>query len=104
MEEEERKYHEIASKFANSTKSNLFGKPCYKINGKPYVCFFEDCMVFKLSGDSHQEALSLDGSCLFDPGKKNHPMKEWVQVPAHYSEKWPEFTESAYNYLLSLTS
>jgi hypothetical protein len=103
MEEAERKYHEIASEFSNSVKSNLFGKPCYKINGKPFVCFFENCMVFKLSGDVHQEALSLDGSCLFDPAKKNRPMKEWVQVPAHYSEKWYKFAESAYNYLLSLT-
>lgn len=38
-------------------------------------------MVFKLTGGIHQEALSLDGSQLFDPSGKKRRMKEWVQVP-----------------------
>jgi len=37
-------------------------------------------MVFKLTDKIHADALSLDGSELFDPSGKKRPMKEWVQV------------------------
>ena len=77
----------------------MFGKPCFKINKKAFVCFFEDEMVFKLTGDSHSEALSLDGSQLFDPSKKGRAMKEWVQVPFDYKNKWNEFAESAFEFV-----
>ncbi len=39
----------------------MFGKPCYKTGGKAFVCFFQDEMVFKLTGDIHADALALDG-------------------------------------------
>ena len=57
-------------------------------------------MVFKLKLNSeiHQEALSLDGSKLFDPSGKNRPMKEWVQVPFDYKNKWEAFAVSAFDY------
>ena len=59
-------------------------------------------MVFKLSGDSHSDALSLDGSKLFDPSGKGRAMKEWVQVPFHYKEHWEKFSESAFEYVVSM--
>ena len=50
----------------------MFGKPCFKINGKAFICFFQNEMVFKLTGENHSEALSFDGTQLFDPsGKKD---------------------------------
>jgi len=56
-------------------------------------------MVFKLTGEKHSEALSLDGSQLFDPSKKGRPMKEWVQVSFDYQEKWKGFAEAAGEYV-----
>lgn len=54
----------------------MFGKPCFKVNKKAFICFFQNEMVFKLFGEVHKDALSLDGSQLFDPSGKNRPMKE----------------------------
>ncbi len=88
----------------NTIESQMFGKPCFKINKKAFVCFYEKEMVFKLKlhSDIHQEAMSLDGSSLFDPSKKNRAMKEWVQVPFEYKNLWEKFSHQAYNYVKSL--
>ncbi|MFK7787690.1 MAG: hypothetical protein AB8B56_21390 [Crocinitomicaceae bacterium] len=88
-------YLRVEKSLPKIVQSQLFGKPCFKINGKAFVCFFEDEMVFKLTGEIHSEALALDGSQLFDPSKKGRPMKEWVQVPFHYSDSWRKFAEAA---------
>lgn len=101
MSEIEEFYSETGQKVKDSVQSQMFGKSCFKIKGKAFTCFFEDDMVFKLSGNAHSEALSLDGSKLFDPSGKNRPMKEWVQVPYIYKEKWPEFARDAANYVNS---
>ncbi len=57
-------FNEIGNNLENSIQGNLFGKPCFKINKKAYVCFFQNEMVFKLKGEAHHEALSLDASKL----------------------------------------
>ncbi len=54
----------------------MFDKPCFKTGGKAFMSFFENAMVFKLIGAAHHEAVSLDGSQLFDPAGKKRPMKE----------------------------
>jgi hypothetical protein len=77
----------------------MFGKPCFKINGKAFVCFFQNEMVFKLSGDAHSEALNLSGSKLFDPSGKGRPMKEWVQVPGVHMEMWIQLAKKAFDYV-----
>ena len=99
MTESHKLYLEVGNSIPTSEESQMFGKPCFKINKKAFVCFFEDEMVFKLTGDSHSEALSLDGSQLFDPSKKGRAMKEWVQVPFDYKNKWNEFAESAFEFV-----
>ena len=99
MKKQEALYLSIGEKLLNSERSQMFGKPCFKIKGKAFVCFFQDHMVFKLSGDFHNEALSLDGSQLFDPSAKGRPMKEWVQVPFEYSDEWEKFAGAAKNYV-----
>lgn len=96
-------YLQIGNAIHGAVESQLFGKPCFKINGKPFVCFFEHSMVFKLSGELHRDAMSLDGSNLFDPSKKDRPMKEWVQVPENYADQWPLFAQAAFEYVSSLT-
>lgn len=99
MTNEEQKYLLIGRSLAGSEESQMFGKPCFKIFGKAFTCFYENSMVFKLKGNTHKEALSLNGSNLFDPSGKNRPMKEWVQVPFEHSEKWHELANDAYNYI-----
>ena len=56
-------------------------------------------MVFKLTGEMHGEALSFDGSQLFDPSKKGRAMKEWVQVPFDYQKEWERFAKAAAEYV-----
>ncbi len=99
MTKEETYYIAIGHKIKDAEQSQMFGKPCFKINGKAFVCFFQNEMVFKLTGDIHQEALSLDGSQLFDPSGKKRPMKEWVQVPHDNKDKWDKFAKSALKYV-----
>jgi hypothetical protein len=92
-------YLEIGNSLPNATESQLFGKPCFKVNGKAFMCFFENEMVFKLTSDFHNEALAFDGSQLFDPSKKGRPMKEWVQVPFDYKDSWERFAQAALEYV-----
>jgi hypothetical protein len=101
MSKEEKLYTEIGESIKGAEQSQMFGKPCFKIKGKAFVCFFQNCMVFKLSGDDHKAAASLDGAELFDPSGKGRPMKEWVQVPFDYSKKWKSFAQSAHAYVLN---
>lgn len=99
MNKEEKLFFEIGQKLKNAEQGQMFGKPCLKINGKAFASLFQKEMVFKLTNEAHSDALSLDGSQSFDPSGKKRPMKEWVQVPYDYSEKWPEFAEEAMKYV-----
>lgn len=99
MAPEEDLYISIGRKIDGAEQSQMFGKPCFKINGKAFICLFQQAMVFKLNGDAHQEALSLDGSQLFDPSGKTRPMKEWVQVSFHQADKWEKFANEAVKYV-----
>jgi hypothetical protein len=99
MKAEEKKYLDICKKLKGAEESQMFGKPCFKINGKAFACFFKDCMVFKLTDKVHADALSLDGAELFDPSGKGRAMKEWVQVPYDYVAKWDKYAKAAYDYV-----
>lgn len=99
MTEQEQLYLSIGKKLKEAEQSQMFGKPCFKINGKAFICFFQNEMVFKLTGDIHKEALTLKGSQLFDPSGKKRPMKEWVQVSGEHSDKWTKFAKEAMNYV-----
>jgi hypothetical protein len=101
MTKEETFYDSIGTKIRDAEQSQMFGKPCFKINGRAFVCFFQNEMVFKLTGDTHEEAISLNGSKLFDPSGKKRPMKEWVQVSFDYKEKWLKFAKAALKYVNS---
>jgi hypothetical protein len=99
MTEAEKLYTEIGSKLKGAEQSQMFGKPCFKINGKAFICFFKNSMVFKLTDKMHKDALSHDGSELFDPSGKKRPMKEWVQVPFDYSASWKKYAKAALEYV-----
>lgn len=98
MEQSEILYRQTGQALTGVTESQLFGKPCFKINGKAFICFFRDCMVFKLRGPEHTAALALDGAVLFDPSDKGRPMKEWVQVPFTYKNQWVKLAKAALDY------
>ncbi|MCC6815303.1 MAG: hypothetical protein IT267_02705 [Saprospiraceae bacterium] len=99
MTKEQELYIEIGKKFESSEQSQMFGKPCFKIRGKAFISFFQNAMVFKLSGTVHTEALHLNGSQLFDPSGKNRPMKEWIQIPFQHKDSWYKFAKEALTYV-----
>jgi hypothetical protein len=55
-------------------------------------------MVFKLTGETHREALALSGAKLFDP-MGGRPMKEWVQVPLAHAKTWHKLAEQSLEYV-----
>ncbi|HLN52255.1 MAG TPA: hypothetical protein VK212_01015 [Lentimicrobium sp.] len=99
MTKEEESYYSAGRSINGATESQMFGKPCFKVNGKAFVSFFQNEMVFKLPAPYHGEALKLQDARLFDPSGKSRPMKEWVQIPGKYSEQWPEFAFAAFEYV-----
>jgi hypothetical protein len=99
MTAEEALYISIGQKLKDTEQSQLFGKPCFKISGKAFICFFKNEMVFKLTGDTHSEALTLYGSQLFDPSGKKRAMKEWVQVPFEHKDNWTKYAKEALKYV-----
>lgn len=99
MGKEEKLYTETGNSIKGAEESQMFGKPCFKINGKAFTSFFENCMVFKLTGDTHAEALKLKGAKLFDPSGKGRAMKEWVQVPYEHKAKWKAYAQAAMEYV-----
>lgn len=99
MVNEELLYISTGEKIKGAVQGQLFGKPCFKIDGKAFMCFFQDCMVFKLAASYTEKALSLSGAKLFDPSGKGRPMKQWVQIPFTHKEQWEKFAIAAANHI-----
>lgn len=99
MSKEQDLFNEIGASVKGAEISQMFGKPALKINGKAFACFFQDCMVFKLTGDEHAAAIKLKGAVLFDPAGKGRAMKEWVQLPFAHKAKWNVLADSAMKYV-----
>lgn len=101
MTAEEKFFTEIGQGLKGAEISQMFGKPCFKIKGKAFACLFDNSMVFKLTGKSHELALGMKGSVLFDPSGKKRPMKEWIQVPFRHKVNWPGLAKEAMSYVKS---
>lgn len=99
MTKEEAAYLEAGRAISNAVESQMFGKPCFKINGKAFISLFENEMVFKLTGEALETALALKGARRFDPSGKGRPMKEWVQVPGTHKIKWEALAAAAADYV-----
>jgi hypothetical protein len=84
-------------------ESQMFGKPCFKINGKAFMSLFDGCVVFKLTGKTHEAAMKLKDSKLFDPSGTGRAMKEWVQVTMANKSKFDELAAEAMKYVKSTT-
>ncbi len=81
---------DISAGGADLILANLFGKPCAKLDGgKPFLSYFQDCMVYKLGAVRAQELIAENTECqLFDPSGKGRPFKDWVQVPEGTGLDW----------------
>ena len=92
---------EFLSESHAAVAGQMFGKKCIKIGSKAGIALFENCLVFKLKGggDVHHEAISLEGSQLWDPSGKGRAMKEWVQVKVEHQSYFQEFATAAANYV-----
>jgi len=96
------KFEELANSLQDCKPGKMFGKECIKAaNGKALAIFFDGYMVFKLIDDAADDALSLDGSHIFEPSK-GRKMNGWIQVPVDYIDQWDAFAEAARVYVASL--
>jgi hypothetical protein len=64
LTKEEESYTSERLKIKDDEQSQMFGKPCFKISGKAFVSFFQNEMVFNLTGEAHKDALSLVDSSI----------------------------------------
>jgi hypothetical protein len=95
MTESEEFFIRLAEEIPGVMPGKMFGARCMKMpNGRASAMYWKECIVVKLQGDTRNEAMSLDGSCLFEP-MEGRPMKEWVQIPYHYKHLWKSFAAIA---------
>jgi hypothetical protein len=92
MTKAEKLYHEIAAEIPDCKESKMFGALCIKApNGKAGVMFWkEEYMIFKLDGETLEQALKLKGAKLFDP-MGGRPMGGWVQLSETHISKWKKY-------------
>jgi hypothetical protein len=102
MNSPEKLFQSIAgelSKDNDAELSQMFGKPCIKINGKAACCFFQDELVVKIGAEECTLLMKkYKGSQLFDPSGKKRPMKDWLQVPFDYENDWEKLARQAVKY------
>jgi hypothetical protein len=96
-------YDEVVAELVTTApvkSGKMFGMPCLKHNesGKAFAGYYEETMVFKLTGEQHGKALRLWGAHLFDP-MGSRPMKQWVAVPAEHASRWAELAREALRYV-----
>ena len=61
MSEEEKYYHQVCEAIDGSIKSQMFGKPCYKLNKKAFCCFLLDTSVLQSINSMDTKATSSKG-------------------------------------------
>lgn len=91
----------LLTKKEGVTASQMFGKPCLKINGKAFVARHLKTIVFKLRSPQHEKASALKGATSWDPSGKGRPMKEWVAIPATENKNFKAFANAALEYASS---
>ncbi|TAN01725.1 MAG: hypothetical protein EPN39_01475 [Chitinophagaceae bacterium] len=91
MTKAEEFFIQLTSEIPEVERGKMFGSLCMKTpNGKSAAMFWKDNIVVKLSKELSEEALSLEGTKLFEP-MEGKPMKEWVQIPFKHKDKWKKF-------------
>lgn len=97
-------YDELSAALADMgvVQSQMFGMPIWKVGTKAIGGPWHGAMVFKLSGETLDEALALPGAKLFDP-MGGRPMKQWVQLGPEHAAVWLGYAESAAKDVLQQT-
>jgi hypothetical protein len=96
MSEQEKLFQSVSGKLAGAELSQMFGKPCIKLNGKAACCFFQEELVVKIgTKDASSLLKKYEGAQLFDPSGKKRPMKDWLQVPFDYKKDWEKLARQA---------
>jgi TfoX N-terminal domain len=86
---------EELSKERDVVRASMFGMPGIKRrDGKAFCGIYGDDMIFKLEGEDHARALSLEGAHPFEP-MAGRPMKAWVQVPPEHEAQYADLARSA---------
>jgi hypothetical protein len=87
---------DVTARHADVMPGQMFGMPCLKRGGKVVAGYWKDGgLTVKLTDEAaREEALTLPGVDLFDPGM-GRKMREWVLVPADQSDRWDELVERA---------
>jgi hypothetical protein len=84
-------FTELSKNISGVKPGKMFGAACMKTpNGKSAAMFWKDNIVVKLRGADLDEAVHLSGAKLFEP-MEGRPMKEWVQIPFKYKDKWKDY-------------
>jgi hypothetical protein len=96
-------FHQIGKQLAEDhpdSISQMFGKPCLKVNKKAFAAFYKESMVFKLGAIEVIQMLNkYKGSENWDPSGKKRPMKDWIQIPSEYNEEWKKMAINAMNFV-----
>ncbi len=80
-------FNKLTEEIPNVKPGKMFGSSCMKTpNGKAAAMVWLENIVVKLQGDTMKEAMSLEGSRLFEP-MEGRPMKERVQIPFIHKDK-----------------
>ena len=93
------KFDSIGRDLTQRPRSSMFGVPCYKKGRRPFVMYYEDCLVCKLFDAEHRQALALPGARLFQPKANSRPMGNWVQLPKEQIKHWRHYAAVAYHQL-----
>jgi hypothetical protein len=76
-------------------KASMFGMPGIKRRGGKAFCgLYGEDMIFKLAGEDHARALTLEGAHLFEP-MAGRPMKAWVEVPPEHQSQYGALARAA---------
>lgn len=102
MSSSKKLFENLIEQTEDAELSQMFGKPCGKLNKKAFIAFFEDEVVFKLGKANIEEwILTASGSKNFDPSGKGRPMKDWLQVPTKNKKHFAELLELSLNFCFS---
>jgi hypothetical protein len=86
---------EVLSSERDVVKASMFGMPGIKRRGGKAFCgLYGNDMIFKLQGEDHARALSLNGAHMFEP-MAGRPMKAWVQVPPEHEARYLDLGRTA---------
>jgi TfoX N-terminal domain len=84
------------SEEVGAQRVKMMGMPSLKHDGKMFLGVWADDMVFKLAGESHGQAIALEGTRLFDPSGQGRPMKAWVAIPPRHKSDWAALARQAF--------